>query len=69
MDEVRQGVLIDMAFNLGVSGLLAFSNTLRYIKNGDYMQAATNMLLSKWAGQVKGRARELALQMESGKWQ
>jgi lysozyme len=68
LDEARQAVLINMAFNLGVAGLLGFANTLRYIQNGDYRQAAKNMLLSKWASQVKGRADELALQMETGKW-
>lgn len=28
LDEVRQRVLLDMAFNLGVPGLLSFKNTL-----------------------------------------
>jgi lysozyme len=68
LDEVRQAVLINMAFNLGTAGLLAFVNTLRYVKNGDYRQAAKNMLLSKWSRQVGKRADELALQMETGKW-
>jgi lysozyme len=68
LDEARQAVLLNMAFNLGTAGLLAFVNTLRCVKNGDYMQAAKNMLVSKWARQVGKRAHELALQMERGKY-
>ncbi|MDR1398269.1 MAG: glycoside hydrolase family protein [Desulfarculales bacterium] len=69
LDEARQAVLINMAFNLGIKGLLGFTNTLRNIELGSYAQAARNMLASKWAGQVKGRAAELAKQMETGQWQ
>jgi lysozyme len=66
LDEVRQAVLINMCFNLGLKGLLGFKNTLAFIKAGDYENAASNMLKSKWAGQVHGRAVELALQMRTG---
>lgn len=68
LDPVRQAVLIDMAFNLGVDGLLGFRNTLAYVKAGDYTQAATNMLMSKWATQVKGRAVRLATMVRTGHW-
>jgi lysozyme len=63
LSPVRQDVLFNMAFNLGVSRLMLFKNTLAYIKNGNYNAAASNMLLSKWAGQVKGRAVRLANMM------
>lgn len=53
-------VLIDMGFNLGISGLLTFKNTLEHIKNGEYEIAAKEMLLSKWAKQVGTRAIELS---------
>jgi lysozyme len=68
LDEVRQHVMLDMAFNLGIPGLLTFRNTLRYIQEGNYVQAAANMLLSKWARQVKTRAVRLAKMMETGQW-
>ena len=68
LDETRQAVLVNMAFNLGMAGLMSFKNTLAMIKAGDYKQAAENMLKSKWAEQTGRRARELAEQMESGKW-
>jgi lysozyme len=66
LNEARQAVLINMTFNLGLKGLLSFKNTLRMIETGDYEGAATNMLKSKWATQVKGRAYELAKQMQNG---
>lgn len=69
LDAPRQAVLYDMAFNLGLGGLLRFRNTLRFIEAGDYSRAARNMLLSKWAGQVGRRADRLAEQMATGEWQ
>ena len=68
LDAPRQAVLYDMAFNLGVRGLLGFRNTLRMVERGEYPNAARNMLLSKWAGQVGRRADRLAEQMATGAW-
>ena len=67
LDEVRARVLVDMAFNLGVVGLLAFKRTLAAIEAGQYQQAATMMLDSKWAKQVGGRAERLSRMMATGK--
>ena len=69
MEEPRQAVLLNMAFNMGVSGLLAFKRALGAMRIGDYPRAGTEMLDSKWARQVKGRAAELARQMCLGAWQ
>ena len=65
----RYAVLLNMAFNLGRRGLLGFKKTLEHVRCGNYLQAAAAMLDSKWADQVKGRARELARQMATGQWQ
>jgi lysozyme len=59
-------VLISMAFNLGVQGLLGFTRMLSYSQDGDYSGAAEEMLSSKWATQVGNRAVELAGMMENG---
>ena len=64
----RYAVLLNMAFNLGIRGLLGFKTTLEHVRCGNYPQAAAAMLDSKWAAQVKGRAKELARQMEAGEW-
>lgn len=67
LDPVRQRVLINMAFNLGIKGLMGFRNTLRMVREGDYAGAAEGMLNSLWARQVKGRAVRLSEMMKTGK--
>mgnify|MGYP000930691695 FL=1 len=69
LDDARQGVLLNMAFQLGTAGLLAFKNTLDQVRLGQYKRAAEMMLQSKWATQTPERAARLAKQMESGAWQ
>lgn len=66
LDEVRQLVLADLAFNVGVPGLLKFKATLAAVEGGDYATAAAQMLKSRWAAQVKIRAQTLAKMMTTG---
>jgi lysozyme len=66
LSEVRQRVILNMAFNLGVMGLMMFKIMLAAIKAGDYKKAGAQMLASKWASQVKGRADRLAAMMVNG---
>ncbi len=67
LDPIRQTVLVDMAYNMGMNDLLGFKNTLYFIRNGKYQMAAEHMLESKWAEQVGDRAINLSKIMESGK--
>ena len=62
----RQRVLANMAFNLGVDGLLGFRRMIIAVDRGHYDQAAREMLNSKWATQVFGRAVRLAKMMVEG---
>lgn len=66
LDSVRQRVLVNMAFNMGVGKLLGFKNTLAAIQAGKFEDAATEMLDSTWARQVGARAQRLALMMQKG---
>ena len=66
LTDARQRVLVNMGFNLGVPGLLAFTRTLDRINVGDYLGAAQAMLASKWARQVGPRATRLAVLMRDG---
>ena len=66
LDDVRQAVLINMHFNLGLTRLLTFRKTLAAIGQDDYETAAAEMLDSRWARQVGQRAVELADQMRTG---
>lgn len=51
--------LINMAFQMGVSGLLGFKNTLRLIEQQRYNEAADNALISRWAKQTPKRAKQV----------
>lgn len=76
IDAVRQDVLFNMAFNMGVGfpptakakgkGLRAFINTLAKVRSGDFAGASMAMLASPWAVQVGGRAQRLAKEMRTG---
>jgi len=66
LNDARQDVLVNMAFNLGVRGLLQFRHTLEAIQGGVFGLASAGMLGSQWATQVGGRARRLAEIMETG---
>jgi lysozyme len=68
LDEARQGVLVNMCFNLGMPKLAKFGTTLGLVRTGKYPQAAVAMLQSKWAQQVGNRAVRLAEQMRDGVW-
>lgn len=68
LDAVRQEVLANMTFNLGINGLLGFKNTLAAVKAGLWANAARGMRASKWARQVGARAERLASAMETGKF-
>lgn len=69
LDPVRLAVLTNMAFNLGITGLLGFHHFLAAVQAGNYSLAKDHMLASKWASQVGPRAIRLADQMNSGVWQ
>lgn len=62
----RQDVLVQMAFQMGVAGLLAFRTTLARVRAGVYAPAAAGMMDSLWARQTPKRARRLADQMRDG---
>lgn len=69
LDDVRQDVLAEMAFNMGVSALCQFKNTLGAVQRGDWQAAHDGMLASLWARQVGARAQRLAAQMLTGEHQ
>lgn len=68
LDDVRQNVLVDMAFNMGIKTLCTFHNTLQAVEEGRYADAARGMKNSLWARQVGKRALRLAKMMETGEW-
>lgn len=66
MDEIRQGVILEMCFNLGISRLKGFKKMLKACELKNYTLASQEMLTSLWARQVGQRAKTLAKIMEKG---
>ena len=66
LDDIRQDVIANMAFNMGVTGLCQFHNTLGAVQRHDWQAAHDGMLASLWARQVGARATRLAEQMLTG---
>jgi len=66
LDEVRRGVIENMAYNIGVSGVLEFKDMLAAIEAKDWPEAAHQMRASQWRVQVGDRALVLADIMETG---
>lgn len=70
LDEVRQRVVVNLAFNLG-NRLKGFRKFLADLDAGDYSGAADNMIDSKWYTQVGRRGPEMVHAMRFGfySWQ
>lgn len=63
LSSIRQRVVLNMVFNLGLSGFLEFKETIACIGTEDYAGAAKNMENSQWATQVGARATRLIYMM------
>ena len=68
LDSVRQLVLMDMAFNMGVPRLCKFQLMWNAIHEEKWEAASREMLDSKWARQVGRRARILSEAMANGEF-
>jgi len=66
LNDARKSAILDMTFNLGIGGLLKFTDMIAAIVKGDYTLAAKAMLDSRWATEVPNRAKAIAMIMESG---
>lgn len=66
LSPLRQEVLVEMAYQLGLGGLLKFKRMFLAIGNWKYIIASNEMLDSKWARQTPARARTLATRMING---
>lgn len=67
LDGVRQRVVADLCFNLGLARLRTFTATLGAIERGEFAFAAAALLKSKYASQVGQRAVRLARMLETGR--
>jgi GH24 family phage-related lysozyme (muramidase) len=69
-DPVRQNALADIAYNIGVNGLLHWPHFLSYMANKDYPSAVGEIKSnSLWISQVKAaRAGRLETMILTGNW-
>jgi lysozyme len=68
LNQARQDALISLHFNIGLSNLLKFKNTLKHLSDGDFQAASEEMLESRWADQVGQRAIDLSDMIRTGKY-
>jgi len=66
LDATRQEALCNMAFQLGVAGLLNFKNTLAAVERQDWDAVYAGALNSKWAQQTPARALRVATALRDG---
>lgn len=70
LDDVRQGVILCMAFQLGTNGVANFRKMIGALRIRDYITASIEMLDSEWhRKQTPARAKRMAQIMRSGVWQ
>jgi len=55
-----QEVIIEMCYQMGVTGVSKFVKAITYLKRGEWEKAAEEMLDSRWAKQTPNRANELS---------
>lgn len=68
LDAVRQLVVADCVFNLGLAGWMKFKKANEYLAIHDYEEAAAEMANSLWYRQVYRRAHKLVAAMQTGLW-
>ena len=68
LSQARKDALINMAFNLGVNGLLNFKKTIALMAGGKHAEASREMLDSQWARQVGRRANRLSQQWREDRY-
>lgn len=57
LDDVRRSVVIDMIFNLGLTGIKKFDHFLFAMRYKDWVRAANELMDSQYARQVPNRAK------------
>jgi lysozyme len=68
LDPIRQAVLIELCFAMGIHDLLQFKLMLQAIRSHLWDEAAHQLMDSVWATEVGHRAQELAFALMNGEW-
>ena len=65
-DGVRQSVIVELAFNMGLTRLQGFHNMLAACARGDWAEAGRQLQASAWFGQVGQRGPLLVRLLTNG---
>ena len=68
LDDVRKVALYELAYNLGVEGLLGFEKTLEFMRRRRYELAGVELLDSDAARMLPGRYHVLSDMLVTGRW-
>lgn len=69
LDAVRKDAIVNLLFNMGLGGLLSFTNTLKAIKEQRWQDAAAGFSKSLWARQVgPARSSRICKAIADGVW-
>jgi len=68
LDEVRQSALINMAYNLGINGLLAFHDFILFVTGNDYIHAANDLRATKVYQELTHRYERISEAILTGKY-
>ena len=67
-----QDIVVNMSYQMGVSGFSKFKKTIKYLEQGLYHKASSEMLDSLWSRQTPERSKELSDRLkkigEKNKW-
>lgn len=65
INYIARGVIIEMCFQLGKTGVSKFKKMFEALQQQDYITASEEMLDSKWSEQTPQRAKSLSYIMRS----
>lgn len=65
VDDTAKAVIVNMCYQLGLSGFSKFKKTIYLLETEQYEEASVEMLDSLWAKQTPNRARELSETLRS----
>ncbi len=67
LDRVRKEVILELHFNIGLTRLLKFRQTIAALEKKDYEGASMHLLNSLWAKQVgPNRSNDMANRLRTG---
>lgn len=68
IDMVRAAALLNMAYQLGVGGVLGFRLMWEAVEDRAWVRAAKEAKDSRWARQTPERAKRVCYALETGEW-